>query len=98
MQRLAERGDVCIILHENREPRLLRQPFTEGEIGTPANKPWCYELEPIWQSPEAPTFVPQIRIPPTICAPAHTYRARVRHKDVTGRWSHWSEPVEFVAK
>ena len=69
-----------------------------GEIGTPANKPWCYELEPIWQSPEAPTFVPQIRIPPTICAPARTYRARVRHKDVTGRWSHWSEPVEFVAK
>jgi hypothetical protein len=25
------------------------------------------------------------------------YRARVRHQDTTGRWSHWSEPVEFVA-
>jgi hypothetical protein len=27
----------------------------------------------------------------------HTYRARVRHKDATGRWSYWSEPVQFVA-
>jgi Lamin Tail Domain len=27
----------------------------------------------------------------------HTYRARVRHKDNTGRWSYWSEPVQFTA-
>ena len=26
----------------------------------------------------------------------HAYRARVRMKDDTGRWSHWSEPLEFV--
>lgn len=25
------------------------------------------------------------------------YRARVRHRDNTGRWSHWSAPVEFTA-
>ncbi|HEX2748362.1 MAG TPA: lamin tail domain-containing protein, partial [Verrucomicrobiales bacterium] len=26
-----------------------------------------------------------------------TYRARVRHKDNTGRWSFWSEPLQFVS-
>ena len=29
--------------------------------------------------------------------PGHTYRARVRHKDANGGWSHWSAPVQFVA-
>ncbi len=27
----------------------------------------------------------------------HTYKARVRHQDNTGRWSHWSDPITFVA-
>ena len=26
----------------------------------------------------------------------HAYRARVRFKDQSGRWSHWSEAVEFI--
>ena len=34
---------------------------------------------------------------PTLSAhPGETYRARVRHKDAGGRWSHWSAPVEFL--
>jgi len=36
-------------------------------------------------------------IPRGIAEPGHTYRVRVRMKDQTGRWSHWSDPVEFIA-
>lgn len=36
-------------------------------------------------------------LPPAFATrPGLTYRARVRHQDDSGRWSHWSEPVEFV--
>ena len=27
----------------------------------------------------------------------HTYRVRVKHKDSTDKWSHWSDPVQFIA-
>ena len=33
--------------------------------------------------------------PSTAIRTGKTYRARVRHKDNTNRWSHWSNPVEF---
>ena len=69
-----------------------------GEIATPAAKPWRYEIEPIWESAEAPAFVPQVHIPQGTCKAGRTYRVRVRHRDNSGRWSHWSEAVEFVAK
>ena len=69
-----------------------------GEIGTPADKPWRYEIEPVWQSAELHAFTPQTQIPAGECKAGRTYRARVRHKDNAGRWSHWSEPVQFVAR
>ena len=69
-----------------------------GEIGAPKDKPWRYELDAMWQSPESPTFVPQIHIPQGTCKPGRTYRVRARHKDNAGKWSHWSESVEFIAK
>ncbi len=69
-----------------------------GEIGTPDRKPWRYEIEPLWESAEAPSIVPQVHIPQGTCKTGATYRVRARHKDSTGRWSHWSEPAEFIAK
>src|SRR4030095_8802160 len=39
----------------------------------------------------------ETRIPPALVKVGRTYRVRVRMKDDTGRWSHWSLPVEFVA-
>jgi hypothetical protein len=69
-----------------------------GEIATPVGKPWRYEIETVWTSSESPAFVPQVHIPQGTCKSGRTYRVRVRHKDNTGRWSHWSEPVEFVAR
>lgn len=48
-------------------------------------------------SGEITTFASEFRFPASACSAGHTYRARVRHKDNTGRWSHWSAPVQFTA-
>ena len=78
-----------------------------GEISAPGiplydpTQPRVYELEGVWTSAEIPTASPTGIAPATVPVIAiragHTYRARVRHKDATGRWSFWSDPVQFVA-
>ncbi len=37
------------------------------------------------------------RFPAVSAKAGHTYHARVRHKDASGRWSHWSAPAQFTA-
>ena len=54
------------------------------------------EWEADWESGEITTFTSTINIPTVAVRSGHTYRARVRHKDDTGRWGHWSDPVEFT--
>ena len=56
------------------------------------------EITAIWESPELPDEGGETAIPSGIAKPGHTYRVRARVKDTTGRWSHWSAPVEFVAQ
>ena len=63
---------------------------------TPGN-PWVYEIGDVWTSDPITTFATRVDIPPARLAAGHTYRARVRHRDAAGRWSHWSAPVEFIA-
>jgi hypothetical protein len=60
----------------------------------PASVIWEYEHR--WKSPMLTTFAPTITIPPDAVREDRTYRVRVRHRDATGRWSHWSAPVEFT--
>jgi hypothetical protein len=55
------------------------------------------EINAVWESGELTSFTSEIVIPPSVIATGSTYRARVRHKDNSGRWSHWSAPVEFTA-
>ncbi|MBM3847319.1 MAG: hypothetical protein FJ405_13685 [Verrucomicrobia bacterium] len=55
-----------------------------------------YEVEPFWTSAETSPFTNHVRVPFNIAKPGMTYRARVRHKDANGRWSRWSDPVQFV--
>ena len=57
---------------------------------------WLYEIDAVWESGELATFNAEIDIPAGYLEVGHTYRTRVRMKDDTGRWSHWSEPIEFV--
>ncbi|HET6409664.1 MAG TPA: lamin tail domain-containing protein, partial [Chthoniobacteraceae bacterium] len=55
------------------------------------------EILASYDSGEIVPFASQFRFPASACVPGKRYRARVRHKDNTGRWSHWSAPVEFTA-
>ncbi|MDG2122352.1 MAG: CotH kinase family protein, partial [Verrucomicrobiales bacterium] len=49
-----------------------------------------------WESGELAELVGEVEVPAADVRVGRTYRARVRHCDDTGRWSHWSEPLEFV--
>jgi|GEM_PF-828065 len=72
-----------------------------GEICDPsvpgftAGQPWRYEVTGVWTPAEAASFSATANPPATGLEAGRTYRARVRHKDSLGRWSHWSAPVEF---
>ncbi len=55
-----------------------------------------FEWTAIWESGELTTFDANIEVP-AVTRVGRTYRARVRHEDNTGRWSAWSEPLQFVA-
>jgi len=56
------------------------------------------EITAVWESAELPEAAGETAIPSGVAKAGHTYRVRARVKDATGRWSHWSAPVEFVAK
>ena len=60
--------------------------------------PGSYEITPIWESGEQTNGPTTITIPANTVAAGNTYRARVRVKDDTGRWSHWSAPVKLPAR
>lgn len=72
-----------------------------GEISAPGiplydpTKPRVYEVTDVWRSAEL-TSNGVVTLPPVALQIGHTYRARVRHKDVTGRWSRWSDAASFV--
>jgi hypothetical protein len=62
----------------------------------PATTERHYEITPTWESEELAT-PGEMTIPSGVVKPNHLYRVRVRTKDSTGRWSHWSAPIEFTA-
>jgi hypothetical protein len=71
--------------------------ITPGDTSTAnARTPRLYEITPVWESAELTHPPAETSIPAGLAKPSHTYRVRVRMKDVTGRWSHWSAPIEFT--
>ena len=60
-------------------------------------EPPLYEIEATWRSDELASFEPRITIPADSVKIGQLYRVRVRMKDQAGRWSHWSDPLQFVA-
>jgi hypothetical protein len=61
--------------------------------GTPGK----YEIEAAWQSGDLTSFNADMKVPASVVRPGRTYRVRCRMKDNSGRWSHWSAPVQFMA-
>ena len=55
-----------------------------------------YEIDTIWDTGEITDFNSTVKIPASSVEVGHAYRVRVRMKDNTGRWSHWSEPIQFI--
>jgi len=56
-----------------------------------------YEIQTVWESEEITNHrTTSVAIPASVVKPGRTYRVRCRMKDNTGRWSHWSQPVQFV--
>jgi len=53
------------------------------------------EWDAVWDSGVVSNWNQRVTIPGVYVQTNRIYRARVRHLDNTGRWSRWSEPVEF---
>lgn len=68
-----------------------------GAVNYDPNGPRLFEIDAAWESGVLFTYGREMTPPPGVIQPGHAYRVRVRMQDETGRWSHWSRPVEFVA-
>ncbi|HYE31733.1 MAG TPA: lamin tail domain-containing protein [Methylomirabilota bacterium] len=60
-------------------------------------EPRKYEINADWESAEITSQQLEVSVPAHVLKPGRTYRARVKMKDSTGRWSNWSEPLAFTA-
>jgi hypothetical protein len=67
-------------------------------IGYDPTEPYKFEIQSPYESGELTTFRSSYTFPLVAVRPGKTYRARVRHLDSSGRWSHWSAPSEFIAE
>ena len=68
--------------------------------GAPAYDPqekFKLEWAAAYDSGPLPTFVQNFTFSGGVCSTGHAYRVRVRHQDITGRWSNWSAPHQFIA-
>jgi hypothetical protein len=67
-----------------------------GYPGYDPAQPYRYEVAATWTSGEIYNAA-AVKAPAGACRPGIVCRVRVRTKDNSGRWSHWSSPVQFVA-
>ncbi len=61
------------------------------------SSPRKYEIEATWESEPMEVFTDAVTVPGHLLQADRTYRLRVRMRDNDNHWSHWSEPVQFVA-
>ena len=57
-----------------------------------------HEIESVWESPIETSNLGSYTIPGDKIKPGRTYKVRMRHRDNTNRWSHWSDAVKFIAE
>ena len=75
----------------------LAEVHNPGVANYDPARPNIYEIAGAFGSGEVAPFNATYRFPPIEVKEGKTYRVRVRHKDAAGRWSHWSQPVQFQA-
>lgn len=68
-----------------------------GLAGYVPGEPQIYEIETTFASPDLTSFQANYQFPASALVAGNTYRVRVQHEDSTGRTSHWSDAIEFVA-
>ena len=70
------------------------------DVTAPAYDPAAdrlYEIVDVWRSAEITDALSvNVQIPASVLRQGHAYRVRVRHKDATGRYSHWSDAAQFI--
>ena len=77
--------------------RLTGEPAEPGSIPpTYQVREGKYEIDAVWESEEITDFESYITIPASEVKVGRIYRVRCRMKDTSGRWSHWSTPIQFV--
>lgn len=59
--------------------------------------PLVFEWNAVWSHESTHDYLSEMQLPANLVVPGRAYRVRVKFKDDSGRWSHWSSPVEFVA-
>jgi len=72
------------------------EPIPEPNIPTDTDDILNLEIFPIWESDELMVFQETMPIPGGYLEPGETYRVRCKMKDNTGRWSHFSDPVQLI--
>jgi len=76
-------------IDEGTEPPVISNSYSR--------KPGKYEIDSTWESDEITDLSNNtIQIPASEVKVGRTYRVRSRMKDNSGRWSHWSAPLQFV--
>jgi len=76
-------------IDEGTEPPVISNSYSR--------KPGKYEIDSVWESGEITDFSNNtMQIPARAVKVGRTYRVRSRFKDNSGRWSHWSVPLQFV--
>lgn len=69
---------------------------TPDSIPVDGKTPRRYEVQATWESPLITTYADTISVPMTALRVGAAHRARVQMMDNTGRFSHWSDPLEFT--
>lgn len=83
--------DVRLAGKQSSEEPVPKPSPTPLAQGTPIH----LEIDTLWEYLVFDASERHIVVPVDIVQPEHTYRVRCRVQDSTGRWSHWSSPVQF---
>jgi hypothetical protein len=69
---------------------------TDVTAGLDPNAKFLDEWTTSWTSGELTSYSTTIEPPSWAVEAGGEFRARVRYQDSTGRWSHWSDAIEFI--